>query len=60
MNLLEAVEHGRLHDQIYPAVTVADNIYPEDLLDALRVRGHNVTGELIFDYEYVLKCDDFF
>ncbi|KAJ3909984.1 gamma-glutamyltranspeptidase [Lentinula edodes] len=46
INLLEAVEHGRLHDQIYPAVTVADNIYPEDLLDALRVRGHNVT---VFD-----------
>ncbi|KAJ3989135.1 gamma-glutamyltranspeptidase [Lentinula detonsa] len=46
MNLLDAVGHGRLHDQIYPPVTVADNIYPEDLLDALRERGHNVT---VFD-----------
>ncbi|KAJ4483462.1 nucleophile aminohydrolase [Lentinula aciculospora] len=46
MDLLESVGHGRLHDQIYPPITVADNIYPADLLDALRERGHNVT---VFD-----------
>ncbi|KAF9071681.1 gamma-glutamyltranspeptidase [Rhodocollybia butyracea] len=42
-NPLEAVESGRLHDQIYPAITIADSTYPEDLLDTLITRGHNVT-----------------
>jgi gamma-glutamyltranspeptidase/glutathione hydrolase/leukotriene-C4 hydrolase len=46
MNPLEAVEHGRLHDQIFPPITTADNIYPENLLEALRERGHNLT---VFD-----------
>ncbi|KAJ2931509.1 hypothetical protein H1R20_g5598, partial [Candolleomyces eurysporus] len=39
----EAVEYGRLHDQLYPMVTDADNIYPTRILDELRERGHNVT-----------------
>ncbi|KAJ3763591.1 nucleophile aminohydrolase [Lentinula raphanica] len=43
MNLLDAVEHGRLHDQIYPPVTIADSSYPHSYLDDLRGRGHNVT-----------------
>ncbi|KAE9411559.1 gamma-glutamyltranspeptidase [Gymnopus androsaceus JB14] len=50
MNLLEAVEYGRLHDQLYPPITIADDIYPENLLDALRERGHNVT---VFDINRV-------
>ena len=40
----EAVEYGRLHDQLYPMVTDADNVYPTLILDELRERGHNVTG----------------
>ncbi|KAJ2918019.1 hypothetical protein MD484_g2380, partial [Candolleomyces efflorescens] len=39
----EAVEYGRLHDQLYPLVTDADNVYPTRILDELRERGHNVT-----------------
>ncbi|KAF5393357.1 hypothetical protein D9757_000549 [Collybiopsis confluens] len=42
-NALSAVEYGRLHDQLYPPVTLADSTYPDELLDALRQRGHNVT-----------------
>ncbi|KAK0485936.1 gamma-glutamyltranspeptidase [Armillaria novae-zelandiae] len=43
MNLSEAIEFGRLHDQLYPLYLDADNVYPSDLLDDLRRRGHNVT-----------------
>ncbi|KIK67468.1 hypothetical protein GYMLUDRAFT_155847 [Collybiopsis luxurians FD-317 M1] len=42
-NALSAVEHGRLHDQLYPPITAADSTYPKELLDALVERGHNVT-----------------
>ena len=43
----EAVEYGRLHDQLYPLVTDADNVYPTRILDELRERGHNVTGAVL-------------
>ncbi|KAJ7594138.1 gamma-glutamyltranspeptidase [Mycena floridula] len=43
LNPSEAVEYGRLHDQLYPLVTEADSIYPAELLDALRRRGHAVS-----------------
>ncbi|KAI0311986.1 gamma-glutamyltranspeptidase [Amylostereum chailletii] len=38
-----AIEFGRLHDQLYPSYVDADDIYPSDLLDGLRKRGHNLT-----------------
>jgi gamma-glutamyltranspeptidase len=41
----EAVEFGRLHDQLYPLRLEADDIYPPDALEYLRQVGHNVTGE---------------
>lgn len=44
LNPSEAVEYGRLHDQLYPLLLDADSIYPKHLLDALREREHNVTG----------------
>jgi gamma-glutamyltranspeptidase / glutathione hydrolase / leukotriene-C4 hydrolase len=47
MNLSEAIERGRLHNQLYPETTIADNIYDEGLLDALRERGHNLTSEFL-------------
>lgn len=56
MNPLEAVEYGRLHDQLYPPITVADSIYPEDLLDALRERGHNVTSEIYILLSEISLC----
>jgi len=40
----QAVEFGRLHDQLYPLTLDADDVYPPDILAALRERGHNVTG----------------
>lgn len=39
----EAVEHGRVHDQLYPTYVNADEIYPQELLTQLAQRGHNIT-----------------
>ncbi|EGO25825.1 hypothetical protein SERLADRAFT_388352 [Serpula lacrymans var. lacrymans S7.9] len=43
MDVSEAIEYGRLHDQLYPLRVNVDNIYPTELVDALKERGHNVT-----------------
>ncbi|THV05072.1 gamma-glutamyltranspeptidase [Dendrothele bispora CBS 962.96] len=43
MDLSQAIEFGRLHNQLYPETTLADDIYPKSFLDALIVRGHNLT-----------------
>lgn len=40
-----AVEAGRVHDQLFPPFVDADNVVPEGLLQGLRERGHNVSGE---------------
>lgn len=40
----EAVEYGRVHDQLYPLITDVDNNYPPHLVNYLRETGHNVTG----------------
>lgn len=45
MNTSKAVEYGRLHDQLYPQILEAEAIYPREILDTLRDRGHNVTGD---------------
>jgi hypothetical protein len=47
----QAVEYGRLHDQLYPLVVQADDSYPADLLNGLVSRGHNVTSAS-------LPCED--
>lgn len=44
MDVSESVEFGRVHDQLYPALVDVDNTYPKPLVDALRRRGHNITG----------------
>jgi gamma-glutamyltranspeptidase/glutathione hydrolase/leukotriene-C4 hydrolase len=44
LDVSQAVESGRLHDQLFPLSVFADSVVPPDILDALRVRGHNVTG----------------
>jgi len=41
----QAIEYGRVHDQLLPAEVKADYFVADDLLDSLRDRGHNVTGE---------------
>ncbi|KAF8973301.1 gamma-glutamyltranspeptidase [Flammula alnicola] len=43
MDVSEAIEFGRLHDQLYPLVVDADDVYPQDILSDLKGRGHNVT-----------------
>lgn len=45
LDVSEAVEYGRLHDQLYPTYVDADDVYPPDLLKELERRGHNITGE---------------
>ncbi|KAG8213665.1 gamma-glutamyltranspeptidase-domain-containing protein [Butyriboletus roseoflavus] len=42
MDASQAVEYGRVHDQLYPELVGADNILPAMVLDGLRDRGHNV------------------
>ena len=44
LDVSAAIESGRLHDQLYPMILDADNIYEEDILRDLHRRGHNVTG----------------
>src|SRR6267154_6652817 len=44
MDVSEAIEAGRVHDQLFPLEVYADDVVPDILLTALRERGHNVTG----------------
>ena len=46
MDVSSAIEYGRLHDQLYPLNLDVDDTYPQDVIDGLKERGHNVTGEL--------------
>ena len=41
----QAIEHGRLHDQLYPLQLDVEDTTAFELLESLRQRGHNVTGE---------------
>ncbi|EMD37801.1 hypothetical protein CERSUDRAFT_50406 [Gelatoporia subvermispora B] len=43
MDVSAAVEYGRLHDQLFPSVVDADDVYSRMILDGLREKGHNVT-----------------
>jgi gamma-glutamyltranspeptidase / glutathione hydrolase / leukotriene-C4 hydrolase len=38
-----AVEFGRVHDQLFPPIVEVDNVLPAELVQGLRIRGHNVT-----------------
>jgi gamma-glutamyltranspeptidase/glutathione hydrolase/leukotriene-C4 hydrolase len=44
MDISEAIEAGRVHDQLYPLQVDVDDVVPNYLSAALRDRGHNVTG----------------
>ncbi|KAF8906563.1 gamma-glutamyltranspeptidase [Gymnopilus junonius] len=43
MDISQAIEFGRLHDQLYPLVVDADDVYPPEILQDLQNLGHNVT-----------------
>ncbi|KAN0090856.1 Gamma-glutamyltranspeptidase [Tylopilus felleus] len=42
MDASQAVEYGRVHDQLYPTQVEADDVLPAVVIDDLRVRGHDV------------------
>ncbi|KAF8441532.1 gamma-glutamyltranspeptidase [Boletus edulis BED1] len=42
MDASQAVEYGRVHDQLYPEAVAADNILPAPVIDGLLDRGHKV------------------
>ncbi|KAG0704532.1 gamma-glutamyltranspeptidase [Suillus ampliporus] len=43
MDVSEAIEAGRVHDQLYPLEVNADDVVPDILVNALISRGHNIT-----------------
>lgn len=43
MDVSSAIEAGRVHDQLYPTYVEVDSVIPEDVVDVLRSKGHNVT-----------------
>lgn len=43
LDVSEAIEYGRMHDQLLPMKVDVDDTLPNDLVDFLRDRGHNVT-----------------
>lgn len=45
MDASAAVEYGRFHDQLYPMLLDTDDVLPNEVIDALLVRGHNVSSE---------------
>ncbi|KXN85661.1 Gamma-glutamyltranspeptidase 1 [Leucoagaricus sp. SymC.cos] len=65
LHVSDAVEFGRLHDQLYPLHLYADEIYPPDVLRFLRQVDHNVTG-VQFDkigfcvVQVIMQKDDIF
>jgi gamma-glutamyltranspeptidase len=47
LNIGEAVEYGRVHHQLYPNLVDVDNVFLQEHIEDLRLRGHNVLGRLI-------------
>lgn len=45
IDISQAVEAPRAHDQLYPSITELDSIFDQVSLDGLIARGHNVTGK---------------
>jgi gamma-glutamyltranspeptidase / glutathione hydrolase / leukotriene-C4 hydrolase len=41
-DISSAIEHKRVHHQLLPAYVTVEDGYPEELVDALRERGHEV------------------
>ena len=48
LDVSQAIEYGRVHDQLYPLTVAVDSIIPDDIVKALEDRHHNVTGSVLF------------
>lgn len=46
LDVSQSIEFGRVHDQLYPTEVEVDDILPDDDIQALRARGHNVTSKV--------------
>lgn len=40
----QAIEFGRVHDQLYPSIVDVDDVLPKESIQALKQRGHNITS----------------
>ena len=48
LDVSQAIEYGRVYDQLYPSTVAVDSIIPDDIVKALEDRHHNVTGSVLF------------
>ena len=44
MDIGRAIEHARVHDQLFPWLVDVENTIEAGVADILREKGHNVTG----------------
>jgi gamma-glutamyltranspeptidase len=44
MDISKAIEHARVHDQLFPWRVEVENTVEAGVVDTLREKGHNVTG----------------
>ena len=44
MDISKAIDHARVHDQLFPWVVDVENTIEAGVVDTLREKGHNVTG----------------
>ena len=51
LNVSAAIEAPRAHHTLYPNIADLDNAFKAELVDGLRVRGHNVTRKFSFFVE---------
>ncbi|KAI0769786.1 gamma-glutamyltranspeptidase [Trametes elegans] len=62
MDVSAAIEHGRLHDQLFPTIVDTDDVLPRALLDGLREKGHNIsvadTNRVAAVVQAVVKVND--
>ena len=40
-----AIEYGRLHDQLYPEFVDVDDVYPTEIVEDLKGRGHKMQSK---------------
>jgi gamma-glutamyltranspeptidase / glutathione hydrolase / leukotriene-C4 hydrolase len=43
LDISAAIEHGRVHDQLFPPIVDVDNVLGIDVARALKAKGHNVS-----------------